>query len=452
MSVTARKSFTEAVILSDDQNWVWDFAKQNLHRAGFSPLGLPSSVSLKDSRGRLETGRPIVVDWGCRLRPAGAIVEELSELFGGGGISDRVVILAENVLREDALYFGELGITRFVVLRNREIDLARASSDFLSQWQAAAAALSDKKSTESRSDTQWRSLLRHVDTAMEHFWDKASARRLHGADDSDFATASSVSAERALSGKAYDALIERARGFIAKPESAGALAPARVLDLEASLFVLADKPLDALTRWSKACEVNPNFHRAHINLSRCLRRLGRFDEALAIIQRKQEQNRQSIHLLVEIGDIYLEANDILKAEHQYMLALDRDSMSSAALNGMAQVKFASGDLAGCRDLLSRSRTSARAAARFNANGIELVKTKCFPEAMELYRRAQFVLPQQEKGPMLFYNMGLCYWRWGRHDVARDFIKLALIKDPAYQKAKVLLARIESGEMEKTAAS
>jgi Tfp pilus assembly protein PilF len=148
----------------------------------------------------------------------------------------------------------------------------------------------------------------------------------------------------------------------------------------------------------------------------------------------------------------LEANDLLKAEHQYLLALERDSMSSAALNGMAQVKFVSGDLAGCRDLLSRSRTSARAAARFNANGIELVKTKCFPEAMELYRRAQFVLPQQEKGPMLFYNMGLCYWRWGRHDVARDFIKLALIKDPAYQKAKVLLARIESGDMEKTAAS
>jgi len=49
-------------------------------------------------------------------------------------------------------------------------------------------------------------------------------------------------------------------------------------------------------------------------------------------------------------------------------------------------------------------------------------------------------------------VGLCYWRWGRHDVAREFIKLALIKDPAYQKAKVLLARIESGDMEKTAAS
>ncbi len=452
MSLTNRKSFTEAVILSDDQDWVWDFAKQNLHRAGFSPLGLPSSVSLKDSRARLDNGRPIVVDWACRLRPAGAIVEELAELFGGGGVSDRVVILAANILREDAIYFGELGITRFVVLRNRDIDLARASRDFLGQWQAAATALGDKRSTDSRSDAQWRSLLRHVDTAMEHFWDKIVARRLHGSDESDFATASSVSAERALSGQAYEALIERARGFIAKPESVGVMAPARVLDLEASLFVLAGKPQDALARWSKACELNPNYHRAHVNLSRCLRRLGRFDEALAVIQRRQEQNRQSIHLLVEIGDLHLEANDPLKAEHQYLLALERDSMSSAALNGLAQVKFGSGDLAGCRDLLSRSRTSARAAARFNAIGIDLVKAGRFPEALELYRRAQFVLPQQEKGPMLFYNMGLCYWRWGRHDVARDFIKLALIKDPGYQKAKVLLARIESGEMQQPAAS
>lgn len=452
MSSAIRKSFTEAVILSDDQDWVWEFARQNLHRAGFAPLRLPSSVSLKDSRGRLDTGRPIVIDWGCRLRPAGAVVEELSEIFGGGDISDRVVIVAANVLREDALYFGELGITRFVVLRNRDVELAAATREFLGHWQSAAIGLGEKNTTQSRSDAQWRSLLRRIDTATDHFWEKLVARRLLGSKEEDFATASSVSAERALTPQAYEALIERARGFIAKPESGGVLAPARVLDLEASLFVLVDKPHDAVSRWSKACEVNPNYHRAHINLSRCLRHLGRFEEALAIIQRKQEQNRQSIHLMVEIGDIHLEASDLIKAEHHYQLALDRDSMSSTAMNGMAQVKFATGDFPACRDLLARSRTSARAAARFNTIGIELVKAGRYEEALELYGRAQFVLPQQEKGPMLFYNMGLCYWRWGRHEIARDFIKLALIKDPAYQKAKSLLFRIESGGMPQSTAS
>ena len=444
----SQKIFQEAVIIADDQNWVWNFVRQALHRSGLSPLRLPSSIGLKDSRARLDTGRPIVVDWSCRTRPGGAIVEELTELFGEADISDRIIILATDVVREDALYFGEIGITRFVILRNREVDLVCANRDFLAHWQAAVVGLAQQSLGQTRSDTQWRSLLRHIDTAMEHYWDKREARRLDGHDAGEFATETSVVAERALSDKAYAALIERARGFLLKTYSVSSGVPsARNLDLEASLLVLLDKPEGALSKWSQACHLNPNYHRAHVNLSRCLRHLGRFEEALAVIHNKHEQNRQSIRLMVEIGDIHLEANDHVKAEHYYQLALDRDGMSNLALNGLAMVKFSAGELPACRHLLAQSRLSSRAAARFNAHGIELVKSGKFEAALELYARAQFVLPQQEKGPMLFYNMGLCYMRWGKVDVARDFIKLALIKDPAYTKAKSLLARMESGDTE-----
>ncbi len=447
--IAASKHFAEAIVISDDQDWIWNFARQALHRCGLTPLRLPSSVSLRDSRSRLDNGRPIVIDWACRARPAPALIEELREHYGNGAMTDRIIVLATDVLREDALYFGELGITRLLVLRNRDVELARANRDFLAHWQSAATGITHSAFAGSRTDAQWRSLLRHIDTAMEHYWEKREGRveDSNGASVSvDFAIASSVAAERALGDKAWAALIERARGFLGRGGGAAIDAGARDLDLEASLLVLLDRPSDALQRWLRACELNPNFHRAHINLSRCLRNLGRHEEALAIVRHRHEQNRKSIGLLVEMGDIHLAANEIDKASHHYQLALDRDAASEAALNGMAQVKFARGELKECRQLLARSGSSAKAAARLNAMGIELVRAGKFAEALELYTRAQFVLPQQEKGPMLFYNMGLCYLRWGRSEIARDFIKLALIKDPAYPKAKSLLARIESGEL------
>lgn len=459
---TAR-SFPDAIVISDEQDWVWNFARQTLHRAGLSPLRLPSSVSLRDSKARLDNGRPVVIDWSCKARPAAAIIEELKEIFGNGEMSDRIIVLASDVVRGDALYFGELGVSRVLVLRNRDVELARANRDFLANWSEAVTALGERGSAGSRTDAQWRSLLRHIDTAMDHFWDRHEPVQPIGVESNhtrDFAVASSVTAERALTDKAYDALIDRARGFLARPSATApggnpaesAHAMARSLDLEACLLVLLNRPHEALERWVRACTANPNYHRAHINLSRCLRRMERFDEALAIVHNKHEQNRNSIGLLVEMGDIHLAASDFNKAEHHYQMALDRDPMSSGALNGMAQVKFAHGDLTSCRELLARSGSSARAAARFNVLGIELVRAGRFEEALELYSRAQYVLPQQEKGPMLFYNMGLCYWRWGRHEVARDFIKLALIKDPSYTKAKSLLARIESGDFDQAKAS
>ena len=64
------------------------------------------------------------------------------------------------------------------------------------------------------------------------------------------------------------------------------------------------------------------------------------------------------------------------------------------------------------------------------------------EACEHYTRAQYVLPHQDKGPLLFYNIGLCYARWGKHKMAQEFLKIALIKEPTYRKAQKLLEQVD----------
>jgi tetratricopeptide (TPR) repeat protein len=73
----------------------------------------------------------------------------------------------------------------------------------------------------------------------------------------------------------------------------------------------------------------------------------------------------------------------------------------------------------------------------------MVRGNKYEQALEHYTRAQYVLPQQEKGPMLFFNIALCYYRWGRFTLAREFVRIALIKDPRYGKAQRLLQLVDA---------
>ena len=102
-----------------------------------------------------------------------------------------------------------------------------------------------------------------------------------------------------------------------------------------------------------------------------------------------------------------------------------------------------GEFNEARSLLLRSQNCTRTASYLNQKGIGLVKRKKYEEALALYQNAQYVLPDQDKGPLLFYNIGLCYSRWGKLKMAKEYLRLALIKKPDYNKAELLLGRIES---------
>ena len=70
-----------------------------------------------------------------------------------------------------------------------------------------------------------------------------------------------------------------------------------------------------------------------------------------------------------------------------------------ALNGMAEIRFHQGDLEESRRLLARSQLAYKTAANLNQMGIDMVKKLKYEQALEHYTRAQYVLPQQDKGPL-----------------------------------------------------
>ena len=403
-STNPTQAFHESLVILDDPTWIWTFVQRAMRDVGRECIRIPSGMSLRPSWNRFRNALPIVVHWENKMRSGGAIVEEILDIAPRFNVGENVIVLTTNPTHEDVVYFSELGIRRIITLRNRDKDLEHAMREFAQHWQeSAAASLSTGK-----LETFWRRLQADID-AITKDADPAAITQL-------------------------DEAIERLQ--------AGGAPTARYLDLKACVAARMGRKDAAVRCWKQSLEKNPNYYRAYNNLIKFCREEGSHRDALALMQKMQELNHANIARLVGMGEVHLALDDDDKAEHCFNSALTRDTFCSGAMNGLAEIRFKQGHLEEARKLLSKSHLSYKAAARMNKIGIDLVKAGRYSDALDHYTKAQYVLPQQEKGPLLFYNIGLCYARWGKPEMAREFLKLALIKEPNYKKARQLLGQVD----------
>lgn len=389
----------ETLVISDDQGWIWNLATTVLKNLSREHVRIPSSVPMGSHWDRFGQAPHIVVQWESLHRSGGAVIEDILQMAPGRETLNRIIVLTMSPTHEDIVYLGELGITRIVRIRPREKEL-----------QEAAAALSmhlQQSSPLSPVEESWRRLLDTLETMMT------------------------------TGGR--DRLEEVASSFQALNQKNPT---ARSLDAEAMMASLRGEDDRACTLWAKSIETNPNYYQAYHHLISHHRRCGRPQKAYAILAKLQEYNKSNISRLVTMGEIQKDLADLDKAESHFQAALSRDPHCSRALNGLASVRFDQGRLDESRQLLSKSQLAFKAAATLNRRGIDLVRAKKYEEALHHYQKAHYVLPVQEKGPMLFYNMGLCYSRWGKPTLAREYLQIALIKNPSYNKAKLLMQTIE----------
>lgn len=406
-TATKPPRFCESLGIMDEASgasgWIWTMVSKQLEYLGMPHVRLPSTVPIRQSWERLRDSARMVIHWEAKGRSGGAVIEEILDVQPNFDVGERIIVVTTNPTHEDVVYFSELGVRRIVRLRNRDKDLIQAAREL--DVHLTAAPENDKK------ELAWRKLLYVLDTLPEKVNAEVVAR-----------------------------LEDNVRKL--KPEEF----TARYLDALATVAMLKEDDAAAVHGWHSALDKNPNYYRTFHNLIRFYRRRGRNEDALALMQKMQELNRSSISRLVGMGEIQMNFGDRGKAEFYFKSALDRDQYCSGALNGLAEIRFHQGNLEESRALLARSHLAYKAASNLNAQGIEMVRRSKFEEALEHYTRAQYVLPQQDKGPLLFYNIGLCYARWGKHKMAKEFLKIALIKEPTYRKAQKLLDQVEVKEL------
>jgi pentatricopeptide repeat protein len=400
MSNTPAKNskFRENLVFMDDQTWLWKLVSGEMKTIGLEHVRLKADTPVRHSWDRLKHANRIIIHWEARTRPGGAIIEEILEVQPNFDVGERIVILTTNPTHEDVVYFSELGVRRILRMRNRDKDLVNAARELATHL--SAIPVTDK------AEQAWRRVLFAIDTLP----DQPPPEMLAKIEDS----------VRKLKTEEFTA---------------------RYLDALGSIDAFKENDDAAVKQWHAALDKNPNYFRAYNNLIKFYRRRGKRQEALSLMQKMHELNKANVSRLVAMGEVQMEMHDTQKAEFYFNSALDRDSYCSGALNGLAEIRFHQGNLEESRRLLSRSNLAYKTAANLNRTGIELVKTNRYQDALEHYTRAQYVLPLHDKGPMLFYNIALCYFRWGRMAMAKEFVTIALIKEPNYKKARKLLEQI-----------
>lgn len=197
-------------------------------------------------------------------------------------------------------------------------------------------------------------------------------------------------------------------------------------------------------QWLKrAITKNPSYLRAVRMLADVYVYAGRYDDAMVLFERLKANNPRNFHRLTKMGHCYLAMGDFHKAEKLLSDALGIDEFYDDAREELGKVKCVLGDFQGAKVLLSQSKNSKGLANFLNQMGIRLVEQRRFEESIEHYKKAQFVLPGNDQGHLLFFNIGLAYAKWGKLSEAARYIRLALARDPCYDKAVTLLKTIET---------
>jgi pentatricopeptide repeat protein len=396
-------SFNEVICICDDQSWIWNFISRNLSNLKISHVRLSSSVIIRKSWNRFKDSPLIVIYWENSERSSGAILEEILEVDPLFDMASKVVVVTTNPRHEDVVYFSELGVKQVIRPQFSEKKIKVAGADFQNLIQG--------KARQSRWDREWHRILR----MLAH----CSPKTPHGQLDK------------------LRKSVEAVHAKVQQKESAV------YLDALALIHSLKGENDLAVSVWQKAIESNPNYYRTYNNLIEHFQRTNEYQKALDLIKKMQSLNKNSVARSVQIGQIHAMAAQDDKAEHYFSLALEKDKYCSTALNGLAEIRFRQENLEEARALLARSTIAYKTAQYLNTIGIDLVKAANYKEALIHYSKAQFVLPQQSKGPMLFYNIGLCYFKWNKPKMALEFLKIALIKEPNYKKAASLVASIHA---------
>jgi tetratricopeptide (TPR) repeat protein len=401
---SATRRFKDALVIMDETTWLGDLVSQSLQSIAIDFTQVSSNILMRQSWSRFHDSPFMIIHWENELRSGGAIIEEILEIDRRYDAADKIIIITTNPIHEDVVFFSELGIRRVIRARSRAQEIQISSEELKKHVQEI---LNPSKAT---IDGLWRKILVAIDM---------------------------------LPAVPPIALLTKIEESIEKLRDPSKPLTARHIEAVASIKNKRGEVAEAIMMLQHAIDVNPNYFRSWNTLIDIKTKCGDHKDAYSIMQKMQLQNRNSVKRLVAMGEAQLALNDLDKAETYFKSALDKDAWSGRALNGLGEVKFWQNELGESRLHLSKSAIAYQFAAKLNLKGIELVATGGYQAALEHYCKAQYILPQQEKGPQVLYNIALCYAKWGRLNMAVEFLVLAIIKEPNYKKASRLLDQIRA---------
>lgn len=396
-------SNNEWLFISDGNSWVWTYVLQALETHKLPFIHMTSENSLRKSWSRIQNAPKIILHWESRFRQGGTIIEEILSLDPLFDFEQRLIVISSDPTPDDEVYFEELLLHNVIVMRNNLFDIRKSIKELNSR-------IENNIPDECKRVRLWRKALRTINN-LKPDTPKAPQQKII-----DYIT------------KLGQLDQQPSNRF----EHAQALMQSRLGNKE-----------EAMKIWEGILARNPHHPPARDGIIELYCQSGNYQRAMDLLKQLLVRNKNNIKRIVKLGELHRKLNDHPKAEHYFQSALSKDPYCSPALNGLASLRFAQGDLEASRKFLAQSTEAYEIASQLNQVGIELVRKEQYAKALDLYTKAHYVLPDQDKGPMIFYNIGLCYSRWGKKQEAKQFLQLALIKEPTYEKARQLMSRLDA---------
>ena len=206
---------------------------------------------------------------------------------------------------------------------------------------------------------------------------------------------------------------------------------------------LKENNLKGAEQWlGRAIEKSPSYLSPLKTLADLYMRTKRVPAALSLLEKLRISNPRHAGRLTKIGKCHLALGALDKAEKAFLEALQVDEFHGETREELGKVKILKGDFESAKSLLSMNASAKKMAAFLNNLGIQLVEQRKFSESIALYKQAQYVLPGNDVSHLLFFNIGLAFAKWGRTKEARKYVHLALIREPNYERATLLMKSLE----------
>ena len=393
----------ENLIIMDEKGLLAKIVRDAFTEQGLRFVRFSSGVKFRDLLPRFYNAERIVIHWEAEKRSGGALIEELREVDQGFPIAEKVVVLISKPTHQDIYYCRELGIEKIVRTSPHRVAGVKVKEDI-------CRCLGDK--------------------SLVFGQDKGFWSRVHSIVDKN---------PFGLSERECLKLEEMAQTYLSKKNLKKT---ATTCDLYGYIAANRNEEL-ADQHWFEALELNPNYMRPYHSLLLFYEHHKQYEKAVGILQKLHYRNRHSLERLVKLGELHRLMKKDAKSEHYFKMALERDGECARAANGLSEIMVDQQRYDELTLLLTRPLDLDRFASYLNRKAVEMVKEEKYGRALEIYLYAQKSLPDQKKGPMLFYNIGLCYYRWQKFDLAKSFLKIALLKNPTYDKARRMLTRLDS---------
>lgn len=169
--------------------------------------------------------------------------------------------------------------------------------------------------------------------------------------------------------------------------------------------------------------------------SRCCLNRGDYKAAANVLKEANIISPYNTERLIELGDVYLENDEIEKALAAYSDVLSFAPDSIEAKKGKSKGLLLEGDVAQAISLLKDCRSKRELSAVFNTSAIMAIKKEKRDHAFKLYFKALGLLGDSNRlQAKVFFNLGLAYLKENDREKAIKCFEKALALDSKLTKA------------------